>query len=154
ECSDGGPMFATSMMIACVAWLLNGLPFDDPPPIPQEQQDHDDVTWSLRTELATRWYWGSTKVRENNSMPEELDLHSDLGWDTSLGAHIELERDSPSVRFILEADIFAPSGSGTLDHDFAYDEGNFAGGVPFDSSSRFLFARATWALKDVFSHDD
>jgi hypothetical protein len=141
-------MLVMPMTLAMAGCLLTG-----DPPGETEDQNHD-VTWSFRTELGTRWYWGSTRVRENDSTPEPLDLRSDLGFDSSFTVHLELERDSPSVRFILEADLFSPSGSGMLDHDFAYDEGNFAGNVPFDVSSRFLFARATWALKDVFWHDD
>ncbi|MFO0985543.1 MAG: hypothetical protein U1E76_28050 [Planctomycetota bacterium] len=113
--------------------------------------DRAEPEWMFRWSATLRSFAGATKVREHDSEPEHLDLDHDLHLDSSTGLHFELARDSQALQLVLEADMFGPSGSGELDHDFAYDEATFAGNRPFDVSSRFLFVRGSAAFKQAFT---
>jgi len=103
--------------------------------------------YSVRVGAAFRWIRGSTRVREFDSTPDHLDLHHELGLDDTVGVHAEAWYEGEKARLGLELDSFTPDGRGQVDHPFFYDESPFLGGVPFDTSSSFLFGRATFAWK-------
>lgn len=117
-------------------------PSDAPPP-----DAADDSFWSLRASWMLRFIRGTTQVREYNSRPAHLDLHKDLGLDTTSGVHLEALHDGSCARLLLEADFFSPDGRGSFATPFAYDEGSFAGGVPYRTTSQFFFLRGTAAFK-------
>jgi hypothetical protein len=133
---------------ALVVGLAAGASADTSDSDPAATTDEAPLSlYSVRAGAQFRWMFGSTRVRELNSMPDRLDLRRELGMDDTVGAHAEAWYEGEQARLGLEIDYFAPDGRGSVDHPFFYDEGNFLANVPFDTTSNFLFARATFAWK-------
>lgn len=129
---------------------------DDGPPGPRRLEPYrrpldseDPEAWSLRMSLEVRSLRGSTHVRENDSQPALLSLGEDLGFGPAPGLRFKIQRETDSLCFFLDVEMVHGTGRSTLPQDFAYDEGNFAGGLPFTVSVDLFFARAGAAFKDL-----
>lgn len=117
------------------------------PGLDDEQPDHGgkDSLWSVRVLAAYRFFSGTTRVREFFSVPDHLSFSRELGLRRGLGIHAEAFYDGDWLHTGLELDYFGPSGRGSVDHPFRYDEGFFqAGNIRSNSSFFFLRWTATW----------
>jgi hypothetical protein len=110
----------------------------------REELDPREWSWSIAPTL--RIITGRTRVREFDSKPEWLDLAEDLGLDVGAGVRLGLTYETRRVRWFLEVDVARSQGTGRFDRDFSFDEGRFAGGVPYRTHADMFFARAGMAF--------
>jgi hypothetical protein len=102
--------------------------------------------WTVRLAPTFRYLLGKTRVREKASRPSWLDTREDLGIASSPGVHLDLVVDSGGLRWFLGADYSHTQGRGDFEHDFAYDEGDFTGNIPYHAWADMLFVRAGMVL--------
>lgn len=123
-----------------------------PPPappfgLPERPLKLDEDYWSFRAAALVRTISGTTRVREWNFVPEKLDLHSHLGIDYVSGVHLEVSRDGPTLRWLIEFEFMLIHGSGAFPGDFNYDEGHFKAGRPYEVDGFAAFLRGSASIK-------
>lgn len=97
--------------------------------------------WTIRVAPTLRYLLGKTRVREKDSRPSWLETREDLGIAPTPGLRLDVEIDTGSVRWFLGVDFSHTQGQGHFDRAFSYDEGNFAGNVPFRTRAELLFVQ-------------
>ena len=102
----------------------------------------ESEAWTVRLAPTFRYLLGKTRVREKVSRPSWLDTREDLGISSTPGVHLDLEVETGGLRWFLGADSSQSQGRSTFERDFAYDEGNFTGNIPFRAWADLLFIRA------------
>ncbi len=105
---------------------------------------------SVSGALEMKFLSGRTKVRERDSRPEWLDLDGDLGLGEAPGFRVSMSLESRRFRGFLEFESAQAGGEGVSDRDFAYDEGEFKAGIPYETSVSIYFARAGLSFKRAF----
>jgi len=132
----------------------------DEPTVPRprpgrvERTDEDAPAWVLSVRAQMRDFDGWTRVREWDSEPATLDLAGDLGLGMLPGGRITLMRETRLTEWFVEGEIVRGSGEGVYDVDFAYDEGEFKAGAPFEARAEFFFGRAGVAFKRAFQEGE
>jgi hypothetical protein len=121
----------------------------EPRPRPErvERADSDAPAWTLAVRAEFSDFDGWTRVREWDSEPATLDLEGDLGVGVLPGGRATLSRETRATSWFVEGEIVRGGGEGVYDVDFAYDEGEFKAGVPFETRAEFFFARGGVAFK-------
>jgi hypothetical protein len=102
----------------------------------------DFEAWMARIAPTFRYLLGRTRVREKASRPSWLDTREDLGIAAAPGLHLDLGVETDGFRWFLGADYTHTQGRGNFERNFAYDEGNFTGNIPFRPWADLLFIRA------------
>lgn len=125
-------------------------PMERPPRFDPPPQASGGNHLSVSGALEMKFLSGRTKVREHDSRPEWLDLNGDLGFGEAPGFRVSLAWDTRRFKGFLEYESAQAGGEGISDHDFSYDEGEFKGGLPYETSVSIYFARAGLSFKRAF----
>lgn len=111
--------------------------------------------WSASVAPTLILMGGKTRVREWDSTPPWLNLSNDLGMDMGTGIRLGFAYETRRVRWLLELDLARTAGNGRFDRKFDYDEGHFAGDVPYRTHASMFFGRggiafpgAIWESRD------